>query len=314
MLATMFPIFSDQNDDAFVCPICKGITCINDKCLICGKRKIDCAGHSENVNEFTRYIPTPTKTKIGEPYFGIEIEYASTNSYISGSHLRAHEDKIMGEGHNKISIGGDCSVLHGVEIRLQPHTLDAFMNTSKTKELLDFIKSETCLLANNSAGTHVHVSKQQIGTPAKQIMFCALINNFRPLSEIISRRVSNSYYAYRRITKKDDILNVPGKATSVCVRSQTVEARCFKSTYNYDVLLSYVIYCHSLVKFIRSKQKITFEQIVNDPYEVLVRYGEFFHNDYAHSDVSPRVANAIEIVCDNGLDLDARITLEREAV
>ena len=264
----IFPIEQENNaGDRHVCD-----TCFNENycvCESCGEViRVNDAIYSERndayfceycynergpegveIHEYS-YKPKAVFHDCGENsklYFGVEIEYNADR-----------EDKIdsiepaASLSENDIYVKTDGSI-SGYELVSHPRTLASWKEylANTYASVLQDIESNGGDV-DNGTGIHIHVSKSAM-SDAHKARFAMFVNNFSNLSAFVARRPATEYQRYFEKTE-EDFENTSRYEAVNWYNGATVELRIYKSSFDKNVILSYLQHAHAVYQY--TKQDI----------------------------------------------------------
>ncbi len=202
-----------------------------------------------NIHEYS-YKPSAVFHDCGETsklFFGVELEYNA-----DGSDKIESIEQARGLDDNDIYVKTDGSI-SGYELVSHPRTLASWRKyiVETYSDVLSKIESAGGY-ADNSTGIHIHISKGAMcdAHKAKLAMF---VNNFTGLSTFVARRNATQYQRYCEKSEQEYV-NVQRYEAVNWFNDTTVELRIFKSTFDANILLSYLQYAHAAYQY--TKQDI----------------------------------------------------------
>ena len=264
----VFPIEQENNagdrhvcDTCFsesycVCDSCGEVVCIEDSiyseqegvcyCEQCYRER---GPEGVKIHEYS-YKPAAVFHDCGESsklYFGMELEYNADR-----------EDKIVSiEPASELSerdiyVKTDGSI-SGYELVSHPRTLASWKEylSDTYASVLQDIESNGGEV-DNGTGIHIHVSKSAM-SDAHKARFAMFVNNFSNVSAFVACRPATEYQRYFEKTE-EDFENASRYEAVNWYNSATVELRIYKSSFDKNVILSYLQHAHAVYQY--TKQDI----------------------------------------------------------
>ena len=225
-------IYSEQ-DDTYYCP--------------------DCFASREpegvEIHEYS-YKPNAVFHDCGESsklYFGMELEYNADRKDKITSIKPASE--LL---ESDIYVKTDWSI-SGYELVSHPRTLSSWKEyiANTYASVLQDIESNGGEV-DNGTGIHIHVSKSAM-SDAHKARFAMLVNNFSNLSAFVACRPATEYQRYF-VKTEEDFENASRYEAVNWYNSATVELRIYKSSFDKNVILSYLQHAHAVYQY--TKQNI----------------------------------------------------------
>jgi hypothetical protein len=268
------------------CESCGEVICIDnaifsehDGASYCEQCYSERGPEGVEIHEYS-YKPNAVFHDCGESsklYFGMELEYNADRKDKIASIEPASE---LSEDDIYVKTDGSIS---GYELVSHPRTLASW------KEYLSCIYASVLQdiesnggEVDNGTGIHIHVSKSAM-TDAHKARFAMFVNNFSNLSAFVACRSATEYQRYFKKTE-EDFENASRYEAVNWYNSATVELRIYKSSFDKDVILSYLQHAHAVYQY--TKQDIRacdmsindFISFVNERKEVYPELAERLNN------------------------------------
>jgi hypothetical protein len=215
----------------------------------------------ELETDMARKKEPPTPASLGPPLKPFNVPACEVD-------LRSLMKKSGGAFFSK----RDGSLLNGLEVVSQPHSVRAWDEQEWLKELCETVKGHGGASYNTeTCGVHVHRSKEDL-TDLHLSISVILFLRLQAFFEKISQRKENGYCKYafladpkkpgERLNGKVIYKSVKEKTGSTVIRYQalnlcnegTVELRIFRGTLCWESILAYVHFTHQLFEFVKGRK------------------------------------------------------------
>lgn len=177
--------------------------------------------------------------------FEIEVEFQDREAVIE-----FYNDKLDGNGSRSFCAERDGSLddVLGLEVITRPFPMQELQTPGNPLQaMLATMKESGAFVPHSSYGLHITTNWSRLSLDhGKRLR--DLVYGLRHLTVFVSQREVNSA----------SFENHHGKHTAMCVRcDDAIEMRTFKSTTDYDMLMSYVEYLEALTEWSRDPQRNT---------------------------------------------------------
>ena len=236
-------------------------------------------------------------------FMGMEFETQARDSAVWGSDAQLYK-AIVSEDKEKHLFMKRDSTVSGVELCTLPGTIDHWINKFDWNRILRSAKQDGHY-ASNTSGIHIHASLYGLGLCPMQRaetiekLFILMDMHYYQLS-VIANRIFSSYakplFDHREVGIDKHHLDAPVspltpeivkreisnshdryKVLNINTGKNTIEFRLFKSTFNYDALISRFQIVHALCDYALNKD---IETVLATEWEDLLRHIEKLDHEH----------------------------------